>query len=354
MKILLNLSMLGDKPTGLGVYSLSCARISSSLKSSFIGKVPEGIIPEEVVFSPASIGIGGGKWAAIKRQLWMRRLSFDSRYLVYSPTHHGLPNQKGQIITLHDMICLRFPRQHIPQYVFFKYLIPGLLRKCRAVFTVSETTKRDIVRTYGYPAENIFVVPNSVDATRFTSGEVNTQDPYLLMVGARYTHKNVDEVLRNAHLWESRYRLVVTSCSGKYRATLERLIDQLGIRERVDFRDYVSSDELLRLYQGCTALVYPSKWEGFGIPPLEALACGRPVIASDIEIHREVLGDAALYVALGDESAWRAAFAELQNNQRVAELIRLGQARVAHYSPQNSLAALKTSLLAVEPGLERV
>ncbi|CAA0118120.1 glycosyltransferase family 4 protein [Zhongshania aliphaticivorans] len=353
MKVILNLSMLGDKPTGLGVYSLNCAEIANRFKVSVIGRAPANVEVDAVIQSPESIGIGGGKLAAIKRQLWMRKLTFDREALVYSPTHHGLPGQENQIITIHDMICLRFPMQHLPQYIFFRYLMPRLLKKCRAVFTVSETSRRDILRVYRFPPEKVYVVPNAVDVSRFVPGRVDTQSPYLLMVGARYSHKNVDEVLQMAALWKDKYRLVVTSCSGKYRQALEKIIGQLGISDRVEFRNYVSDAQLLQLYQGCKALVYPSKWEGFGIPPLEALACSRPVIASDIEIHREVLGDAALFVKLNDESSWREVFSAIEDESTLNKTVSNGKKRLAHYTQKNSLKALEASLLAVEKGLER-
>jgi glycosyltransferase involved in cell wall biosynthesis len=353
MKLIINLSMLGDKPTGLGVYSLSCARIANKFKTSVIGRAPANVEVDTVVPSPESIGIGGGKLAAIKRQLWMRKLTFDRGALVYSPTHHGLPNQENQIITIHDMICLRFPMQHLPQFIFFRYFMPRLLNKCRAVFAVSETTRKDIIKTYNYPEGKVYVVPNSVDTSRFVPGQLDTQAPYLLMVGAHYSHKNVDEVLHMCELWRHKYRLVVTSCGGKYRKSLDVLIDHLNISDCIEFHDYVADDELLRLYQGCTALVYPSKWEGFGIPPLEALACGRPVIASDIEIHREVLGDAALFVKLGNKTSWREVFLALEDEARIESIVKMGQIRLAHYSPQNSLKALEASLSAEEPKLER-
>lgn len=354
MKLILNLSMIGDKPTGLGVYARNCARIVNAFKTKVIQSGRAFTGAQDNIMAPRSVAIGEGKLAAIKRQLWMRRLRFDHNHLVYSPTHHGLPRQDGQIITIHDMICLRFPQQHRLQYIFFKYFIPHLLRKCRAVFTVSETTKFDIADVYGFPVDKIFVVPNSVDTDKFSPGQADVDSPYLLMVGARYTHKNVDEVLRNARLWKDKYRLVVTSCSGKYRESLEHLIDQYGIRDRVVFHDYVSSDKLIELYQRCTALVYPSKWEGFGIPPLEALACGRPVIASDIKIHREVLGGAAFYVELGNEASWRRAFTDLEDPRSVADHIMCGMTRVKLYSPEKALSALKSSLLAVEPKLEMI
>lgn len=144
--------MLGPRPTGLGVYSEHCAlALSRRFDLELIaghGKLPDSPV---CVQAPDSVAIGSGKGAAIRRQLWMRQLRFDADTLVYSPTHHGLPMQDGQIITVHDLICLRFPAQHRPQYLFFRFGLPRLLRKCRAVFTVSETTRQDIAETYGFP-----------------------------------------------------------------------------------------------------------------------------------------------------------------------------------------------------------
>ncbi|MCX9156665.1 glycosyltransferase family 4 protein [Niveibacterium sp. 24ML] len=355
--LILNLSMLGANPTGLGVYSQRAAlAVSHRFRTSILagqGVAPSGDI---IARAPASVAIGGGKLAAIRRQFWMRGLRLPENALVYSPTHHGLPGRKNQIITVHDLICLRFPSQHRPQYLFFKYGLPRLLRNCKAVFTVSETTRNDVAETYGFPRDRIFVVPNGVDRTEFgpaPSSEANAT-PYLLMVGARYSHKNVDEVLRMAHLWSDTYVLKVTSCSGEYRAALEREVQARGLSSKVQFLDYLSWAELKALYQNCAALVYPSKWEGFGIPPLEALACGVPVIASDIPVHREVLGEAASFVGLGDEKSWALAFSELASGLKDSPARKEAAERVlTGFTWDNSAEILKRALLAVEPKLEQ-
>lgn len=352
MKLVVNFSMLGPKPTGLGVYALNCLEVLKFFKATVISSGANYLEADEVITAPSSIAIGEGKFAAIKRQIWSRQLHFFDA-LVYSPTHHGLPNQDRQIITLHDLISLRFPKQHYPQYLYFRYAIPRLLKRCAAIFVVSEATRQDVAQTYGYPLARIFVVPNAVDATQFKPGQVNEDNPYLLMVGARYPHKNVDEVLRIANIWKTRYRLVITSCDGKYRKYLEKLIVELGIEHRVEFRNYVDRGELIRLYQECAALIYPSKWEGFGIPPLEALACGRPVIASDIPVHREVLADSAFFVELGNKVSWEAALRGISDTAVCNNKVQAGSARVALYSKDNAVQALKRSLLAVEPTLER-
>lgn len=353
MNLILNLSMLGPKPTGLGVYSENCAGgIAARFDCGLIagtGALPAGKV---LVKAPDSVAIGSGKLAAIKRQLWMRSLSFGPDKLVYSPTHHGLPNLDGQIVTIHDLICLRFPMQHKPQYLFFRFGLPRLLKKCRAVFTVSETTRQDVAKTYGFPLERIFVVPNGVDASAFApDASAKPKDPFLLMVGARYSHKNVDEVLDMAQLWAKDYRLVVTSCGGEYKAALLKKVAELGLTDRVEFKDYLSREALIRLYQGCSALVYPSKWEGFGIPPLEALACGGPVIASDIPVHREVLGDAAFFVRLGDAKSWAAALEGIKTPSEVAAKLGAAKGLLEKFTWGNAVNALERSLLAVEPRL---
>jgi len=355
MNLVLNLSMLGPKPTGLGIYSENltaglCARFHCRLIAGQTENLPNGKL---LVKAPDNVAIGSGRLAAIRRQLWMRSIHLGRDTLVYSPTHHGLPNQQGQIITIHDLICLRFPAQHRPQNLYFRFGLPSLLKKCRAVFTVSETTRQDVAQTYGFPLDRIYVVPNGVNMEQFSAKpSARPESPFLLMVGARYAHKNVSEVLDMARLWASTYRLVITSCSGAYKQLLLRKVAERGLTERVEFKDYVTFAELVHLYQACSALVYPSKWEGFGIPPLEALACGSPVIASDIPVHQEVLGDAAFFVKLGDESSWAAAFDAIRRDEAVKTRMHAAKKLLMRFSWGNAVDALERSLHAVEPRLE--
>lgn len=354
MSLVLNLSMLGKNPTGLGVYAAHCASaLSERFGVKLIAggsKLPAG---EVIATAPENTAIGGGRLAPIRRQLWMRRLRMDADALVYSPTHHGLPSHSDQIITVHDLICLRYPDQHKPQYLFFKYALPRLMRASKAVFTVSETTKADIQRTYGYPAENIHVVPNGVDRGVFACKIPSESfEPYILMVGARYAHKNVQEVLEQCATWRRKYKLRVTSCGGPYRKALEARVAELGLEQDVIFEDYLSMDELIARYQNAAALVYPSKWEGFGIPPLESLSAGTPVIASDIPVHREVLGDAAIYVTLGSAVSWKEAFERLDSRADVSQLMIAADRVLERFTWRASADQLELNLLKVAPALE--
>lgn len=356
MKLVCNLAMLGPNPTGLGVFSMHCLNgLAERFELDLIAgssPLPHGNV---VAKAPATVALDTGKWASIKRYFWARSLHFDvDSHVVYSPTHHGLPNQLGQIITVHDLIHLRHPYQYPHIYVYFKFFLPRIMKKCRAVVTVSETTRQDISKTYGYPLERIFVVPNGVDTTLFwPNPAARPADPFLLMVGGRHPHKNVIEMLDMASSWKQDYRLIITSCNqGAYRKKLEQKVQNLGLQKQVEFRGYVPHDELLHLYQGASALVYPSLWEGFGIPPLEALACGTPVIASDIPVHREVLGDAAIYIKLGNAQSWSQAFHLLAQPASVASHLVTARECLAKFTWANAVDALERILLHVEPRLE--
>lgn len=354
MKLLINLSMLGPRPTGLGVYAGHCARAADAAFDTEVIAPPSYRGDAHVALrSPQNIVLGAGRAAPIRRWIWARQHSRPADRLVYSPTHHGFAGEPGQILTIHDLIALRFPAQHPVQHLFFRHLLPRELRRCRAVFTVSETTKADLHEHYGYPLASIHVVPNGVDRGVFRRAAVETpRDNFLLMVGAAYAHKNVDEVLERAALWQPRFSLVVASCRGAYRKHLEAIVRTRGLGAKVRFIDYVEPAELVRLYQRCAAFVCPSKWEGFGIPALEALACGARVIASDIPAHREVLGSAATFVTLGDGASWEAALADLATPGHAASAAG-APSPLERFTWPRSAQALVAAFEAAEPALGR-
>lgn len=355
-RFVLNLSMLGQSPTGLGVYARHCAdslekHFNCTIVTSY--HVPKPACP--VITSPADIAIGAGKLAPIRRLIHPFREVNRSLDFVYTPTHHGMIRHDRQIVTIHDLICIHHPRQHKFQYLFFKTVVPLLIKKCTAIFTVSETARDEISRYYSVDRKRIFVVPNGVDqelyapCKDFASAEHN----YLLVVGAAYPHKNTLELLQNWRLWKGRYRVKIVSARGEYERLLKRFVEEHGLAGDVDFPGYVSGENLVRLYQHCAALVFPSLWEGFGLPPIEAMACGRPVIASDIAVHQEVLADAAIYVTPTDRESWAKAFTALADEQMVSDKIQRGFERVKIYSWQNSSELLVKALLEAEPALAR-
>lgn len=357
MKLICNLSIFGPQPhIGLSRHTDNLiGGLAERFELDLIagsGKLPRGNV---LIKAPGTIVAGAGKIAAIRRYLWGRSMRFDPDRLVYSPSHNCFSNHPNQIITVHDLLFLHWPKHSPHIYLYFRFILPRIIKNCRAVFTVSEASRQDISKSYGCPLEKIYVIPNGVDTSAFSPNPaVRTEsDPYLLMVGGRDPHKNVPETLDMSQHWKNDYRLVIASCKqGAYRRMLEQKVIDLGLTGRVEFKDFLADDELLRLYQGAAALIYPSRFEGFGIPPLEALACGTPVIASDIPVHREVLGDTVQYVKLGNPQSWAEAIDSLNDSVTVNHRLIAGQERLSKFSWKNAVDALEHALLSVEPRLE--
>jgi glycosyltransferase involved in cell wall biosynthesis len=232
-------------------------------------------------------------------------------------SHHVLPGRKNQIVSVLDIRPYYYPDSKVQSF-YFRHMLPRALKQCDGVLTISEASRNMLMEIYGLPESFIRVVPITIKMQALTpaqiagSRQVNAPE-YLLMVGASYVHKNAEEVLRMHHLWAPRYRLKILAAAGAYRDGLIAQVTALGIADRVDFLSRIDDLELKQLYANCAALVYPSKVEGFGLPPLEAMSCGRPVIVSDIPVFRELYSTLPQFVALGSEESWAKALEAIDN-----------------------------------------
>jgi glycosyltransferase involved in cell wall biosynthesis len=222
------------------------------------------------------------------------------------------------VVTVHD---LSFESQAESMgwrdRLIFKRVVPRAARRARKVIAVSERTRQDLVRTYGIPAERIAVIPHGVDPA-FTPGPDGAHD-YLLYVGAIQARKHPVEAAEAAE----RLGMPLVVAGPEREPALARELERHG----ADLRGYVEKDELVRLYRGAACLVLPSRYEGFGLPVLEAMACGTPVVAHPDPALREVAADAAVYAEPGQlADAIRLALSE---RERLAEA---GLARARLYS----------------------
>jgi alpha-1,3-rhamnosyl/mannosyltransferase len=191
------------------------------------------------------------------------------------------------VVTVHDLIHLHHPNPLARMYA--RQMIGRAVRKSRRVLTVSEAVKGDIVAAFGCLDDHIVVTPNGVGAPFSPDGPA-AEGPYFLYVGNDKPHKNVD-VLVDACAPLEEATLVLTG------ASFERFRE----RDRVVITGFVDDEELAALYRGAIALVMPSREEGFGLPALEAMACGSAVITSNDPALVEITGDAALHVNLNGE-----------------------------------------------------
>ena len=222
--------------------------------------------------------------------------------LLWSPGNTGPLGISRQVVTVHDTAVLDHPEWFERKFAFwYSALLPRLIRKVRAVITVSQFSKDRILRFSGVHPERVHVIHNGVDR-RFrpvdgkTVKEVTTglglTQPYVLSVGSLEPRKNLKILLE---AWQrdnfDGTTLAVVGATGH----LFQQFQLDSIPRGVRFLGRVEDDLLPSLYSGAAAFVYGSIYEGFGLPLLEALACGCPVAVSDIPPHREVCGPDAVY-----------------------------------------------------------
>jgi glycosyltransferase involved in cell wall biosynthesis len=201
---------------------------------------------------------------------------------------HALPlGWDGRsVVTIHDLSFERdVGAMGRLDRAIFRRVVPRAARRARRVIAVSERTKRDLVELYSVPAEKIAVTPHGVDPAFGPGG--NGAHSYLLYVGAIQERKNPLAAADAA----VQVGLPLVVAGPEREPALARELERRG----ADLRGYVEKDQLAELYRGAAALVLPSRYEGFGLPVLEAMACGTPVVAADEPAMREVAGDAALY-----------------------------------------------------------
>jgi glycosyltransferase involved in cell wall biosynthesis len=201
------------------------------------------------------------------------------------------------VFTIHDLSHIYCPENTSPQIrLYYATIMKRACHRAAKILTVSEFTRGQIIEWSGVRPEKVFNVGCGVDTTYEPEGSVfGLPFPYLLCVSNRKRHKNefrLVEAFATAHM-DPRMHLVFTGAST---SEIARLIAAQEVRHRVDFLDLVPEEKLPSLYRGAEALVFPSLYEGFGLPVLEAMACGTPVVTSNVTAMPEVAADAALMV----------------------------------------------------------
>lgn len=260
-----------------GLVEGSGLRIAAVTRYPYL--VPAGIEPLELTTASQ-------EWRMLRAL--PRLLEREGAALVH--TQYALPARCPcpAVVTIHDLSFERDPAL-MPRKdrLVFRRVVPRAARAARRVLTVSERTRADLVELYGLPDEKIVVTPNGV-APAFTPGESEPERSYVLAVGAVQRRKNQRAAAEAAR--EVGLPLVVVGP-----AKDEALAAELRARG-ADLRGYVSQATLVELYRGAACVVQPSRYEGFGLPVLEAMACGTPVVTVDEPALREVAGDAAVVV----------------------------------------------------------
>lgn len=353
----MNGSMLDEKPTGVGVYSYSLINNLSDLITNNKWKKITVFTPTKTLLNKniKIIKLPGllqsskhGKLAAFCRFTWntfyypLQARKFD---LLISPTTHGSFLLNNQIITIHDLLSLRYKNISAHQRFYFKYLLPVLINKAKLIIAVSENTKKDIIHFFKCPEDKIKVIYNGYDDDSYFPLKENKHliyheygiRKYLLAVGPTYPHKNFELLIDAYSALDSnskkKHPLVIAGGKENYVDVLKKYANKLGLQHDIYFIGYVPIQLMPSLYREAYLLIFPSLYEGFGIPLLEAMASGCPVITSNTSSMPEVCGNAVLYFHPLDKLSLTASMEQLILNEGIRnELIKKGIVQAKKFS----------------------
>jgi glycosyltransferase involved in cell wall biosynthesis len=211
------------------------------------------------------------------------------------------PGLEGRaVVTVHDVSFERVPDvMGFRDRLLFRTQVPRSVRRADRVLTGSERTKRDLVERYQLPEEKIVVTPYGVDPT-FSPEGPRGEGHYALFVGAIQPRKDPLGAVEALAMLDGDLRLVLVGPEKRDGEQIREAVRRLGLEGRVELAGHVERDELAALYRGAACLVFPSRYEGFGLPVLEAMASGTPVVATRAGAVPEVAGSAAVLVEPGD------------------------------------------------------
>ena len=285
-----------------------------------------------------------------RRELLKRRTDLLHCPAFVTPWRSPVP----AVITIHDAAALRFPKDYPLEWSFYnRFILPPVVRRAARIITLSEFSAREAIKYYGVRKGQISVVPAAPDpryrpqppeATNRLLGELGLPSreeqsrPLLLFAGAPFGRKNLDVVLRamSGAAEGSKLSQAWLLISGATESGFKEYRDWIaanGLEDRVRWLGKVPQESMPVLYSAVDMLVYPTLYEGFGLPPLEAMSVGTPVVAGLASCLPDVLGDAAMLVPPHDDKGFREAIEALLGDRTLREkMVQAGKARAASYT----------------------
>ena len=276
--------------------------------------------------------------------------------LIHFP-HYNVPvSYRGNyVVTVHDLTHIILPDflGNKIKYCYAKYLMKQALQRAEHIFTVSENSRRDIQRFFNIPKDEISITYNAIDKEfclkdkrkidyLYDKYKIKKNMKIILYVGNLKPHKNLISLLRAFKKLNREDAILILVGQAFKSVDLQEQERQMGINDKVFHIGKVNKEELIDFYNLADAFVFPSLYEGFGIPPLEAMACGTPVIAANNSSIPEVVGDAAILVDGRDIDSISKAINDLFSDTDLANaLIKKGLQRCKYFSWDKTICNIK-------------
>jgi glycosyltransferase involved in cell wall biosynthesis len=293
----------------------------------------------------ANLGLRGHLWEQFVLSGRVPRAA-----VLFSPGNCGPLACRHQVLTVHDLAWLDHPRWYAPAFrLLYRTLVPRVARRARCVLTVSQFTRRRLIDAFQLDPERVVVTHPGVDrcfsecpdpAGAARLEKLGVAPPFVLAIGTASPRKNIAhlyDVWQQLALRGTRIPLVVAGLQQAAFAAKQRS----AADNNTDIRHLGEVDEptLVALYRAARAFVYPSLYEGFGMPPLEAMACGTPAVTSNATAVPEAVGDAALSVAPDDTAGWVAALERILTDEPLrTDLRQRGLQRAAMFTWEKAAA----------------
>ncbi len=354
--ITLDVSAAVHRRAGLGRYAESLTHALAELlpeRLALFYNAEQGIEPLEGLEALPShtVALGYKPWRMLVWAGQLARVSFNRLVpdtTLFHATEHLLMPLPGipTVLTVHDLIFRHLPEhhKHLNRW-YLNVTMPLYCRRADHIIAVSEATRRDLMAAYNLPREKISVIHEAADLRFVPQPEKGVAavrahyglpEDFLLYVGTIEPRKNLVRLL---HVWEGLYAageappLVIVGKRGWLSDDFFIALEESPSREAVILTGYVLDMDLPTIYAAATAFVFPSLYEGFGLPPLEAMACGTPVACGDGSSLPEVVGDAALLFDPTDEEAMERDLRRLLSDAGLREELReRGLRRAAQFS----------------------
>lgn len=333
MRVGIYIPLLDDRPAGVGVYiEEMCSRLIALNPDVVVYTgTPTALRPWLAAARVRSFGSSGirsipriaGLRRRARRLYWLlgpgpSDLERDGVDVLFSPVQEGpLSGRVPSVVVMHDLTALKVPAAYARSTVVqTRHLLPLMLRRSAQVIAVSQNTRRDLLEAFGLAPDRVTVIGEGYDRTVFrprSEAEVQAAmarhgitGRYLLYAGTFSRHKNLGVLARVLGQLPVDVSLVLVGRkdAGAF-SEFEGEARRAGTWERIVTPGYVSRDELASLMSGAAAFVYPSRYEGFGLAPLEAMACGAPVVASAAASLPEVVGPGGILIKEWSDAAWR-------------------------------------------------
>jgi glycosyltransferase involved in cell wall biosynthesis len=326
-----DMTLLEGRVGGTGVYANALRRALAERDD----------VEVEVISAPAGGALNTIKWMVSGARANVRR---TGAAVLHCPAFLApLDSPVPMVLTIMDLSLGRLPSGHPFEWrMYYRMVLPRLARKARAILTPTEVTRKDVIDAFGVPPERVIVTPLGVDRRLFEVAQrdrsVASPAPVIVFPGPPIGRKNLDIVLRSlasAPLGSalSRTRLEITGATATDFPHYQDWISRNGLQGRVRWLGALPFEDVPAVYAQADVLTYPSFMEGFGFPPLEAMAVGTPVVASNASCLPEVLGDAAVLIDPTDDAAFRAAVESVLGDAELRRrLALLGTARARRFT----------------------